>query len=180
MGGDGTRWPAEKAVALADSISWMLNEIRGVRTMVCGSIRRGRVDVGDIDLVVGNLRLSVSGIEDFCAEEGLEFGIMGKQELSPTAKRKSVEVGGIQVDLYSATDEQWGAMTLFLTGSQLFNVLTRSHAKKQGMKLSQYGLWFNDELVAGKEEKQIFDALGIQYMTPAERELRQGARLPII
>ena len=137
------------------------------RTMTCGSLRRELPIVGDIDLVIlGSVvefrpkLLKMKWFRIIEPSQGVRtlLGIVEKD---------------IQVNIYFVKPEAWGAMVLFLTGSKFFNILIRSYAKKQGLKLNQYGLWHGEVLIAGKEEKQIFDALGLKWVDPPDREMRK-------
>ncbi len=175
--GDGIRRDGKIVGTLAQSIVEYLDRFY-VRAEVCGSVRRGLTDVGDVDLVVDRLYTAVEGVKHFCESRGLQFE--GPEEMPSGRKTFSVAINGLQFDLYHATAEQWGAMKLFLTGSMKFNIATRGHAKKQGMKLSQYGLFYQGEIIAGRTEEQIFEALGLQYMPPSDRNLEADERLPLL
>ena len=153
---------------------------KGLRVEICGSIRRKVDVVGDIDIVVNwPLKELICVLEDWGQKDpNRQVELLS----NPATVRKTANliIDGMQVDLYFALDDQWGAMTLFLTGSRLFNIVLRGKAKKIGYKLNQYGLWHGDEIVAGKTEEQIFYALGIDYMAPEERSIsyRQIRKIP--
>ena len=138
----------------------------------CGSIRRLQPKVRDVDMVVDcNLGFFHYHLYEI-SENGKdpEYRLLTKR--SPAAAAKlDFTLDGIPFNVYKATEENWGAMVLFLTGSQLFNILMRGEAKKQGYKLSQYGLFHGSEIIAGKTEKQIFEALGLEYVLPCDREV---------
>jgi len=78
-------------------------------------------------------------------------------------------IDGVQVDMYHALPEQWGAMCLFLTGNAQFNIRLRLIAKKHGFKLNEKGLWSGENQVAGKDERQMFDVLGLEWLEPVDR-----------
>jgi DNA polymerase (family 10) len=132
--------------------------------MICGSIRRGAKQFGDIDVVTEMPLPDV--IKRF---ESIPGAVL--KEVETSRKSMSIFIDGIQVDIYKATVQDWGAMTLFLTGSAFLNILMRAKAKKLGYKLNQYGVWMGDELIAGRDEEQIFYALGLKYLKPEERSL---------
>jgi len=152
----------------AELIKKELQEVR-VRTMICGSIRRVRPVVHDIDMVVGcSLDKLRDILKDLCHGGEIEYEIMTKNR---TPKKYDCLINRLPYNFYFAEGQHWVAMVLFLTGSQLFNILIRGEAKKQGLKLSQYGLFHGSEIIAGKTEKQIFMALGLEYVKPANREV---------
>jgi DNA polymerase (family X) len=78
--------------------------------------------------------------------------------------------GEIQVDLNFTTVEAMGSALLHHTGSAMFNVFTRSRAKRQGYSLSQHGLFKGDELVASRTEEEILGLLDmLRYLDPGTR-----------
>jgi DNA polymerase (family 10) len=143
----------------------------GVKHKVCGSVRRGKDVVGDVDIVVGSLVCTDKALQKL--ENGAGGFIKRMTTKDPAeAKGGAYLINNIQFDFRIANDGEWGAMILFLTGSWKFNVAMRIVAKNQGYKLNQYGLWHGDDCIAGKEEKQIFDALGIEWYHPTQRDIR--------
>ena len=170
MSSPKTRMPIEEARKIATSLSFNLN-LCDVRHHICGSLRRGvKKDVGDIDIVVSDL---LRAYEAIAPGTGL---LNLPKPIPPAAGGKerrtvNVEVIGINVNLYMALPDEWGAMELFLTGSGLFNIKMRGYAKSHGFKLNQYGLYKDDVLVASKTERDIFAALGLHYVSPYYREV---------
>ena len=63
-------------------------------------------------------------------------------------------------------------MVVFATGSGNFNIMQRRKAIARGFMLSQHGLFLratNEQLETISEE-QLFQYLGMKYLTPKERE----------
>jgi DNA polymerase (family 10) len=121
-------------------------------------------------MVVGTvLSETMQQIEAWSRESGRPAELMSNMEKSTRSAHVLIE--DVQFDLYYATPEEWGAMTLFLTGSKLFNILIRAKAKELGYKLNQYGLWHGAELIAGRTEEQIFYALEMENWSPERRSL---------
>jgi DNA polymerase/3'-5' exonuclease PolX len=95
-----------------------------------------------------------------------------------TVKGKDIErtsIMGEQVDIYRTDKENFGAMLLFLTGPQEYNIILRWQAKRKGFLLNQRGLYNREtkELIASKTEKDIYDALGFKYKEPELRGLKK-------
>jgi DNA polymerase (family 10) len=134
----------------------------GFNALVCGSLRR-------MCLTVRDANLAVSGPIQSCLEEIRKHWKV--TDMSIDARRATVLINNIQFWLQVADKEEWGAMTLALTGSKLFNILIRGVAKTQGLKLNEYGLWHLGERIAGRDERQIFEALGLEYLDPIHRNL---------
>ena len=63
----------------------------------------------------------------------------------------------------------WPAL-LYFTGSYDLNQTMRLNAKKLGYKLNEYGL-YNEKgkMFKVNSEKDIFDLLGMEYITPDKR-----------
>lgn len=140
-----------------------LLEKNGVKVEICGSLRRGREIVNDIDMVVSEPTSRIAEI------------LKKRKGVVATETKKggkfSFLIDECQFDIHYAPPEQWGAAVLFLTGSGLFNIILRGIAKNQGYKLNERGLYMGEDCIAGRTEVQIFDALGYEYIAPQEREV---------
>jgi DNA polymerase (family 10) len=58
----------------------------------------------------------------------------------------------------------------YFTGSQAHNVAVRAIAVRQGLKLSEYGLFRGEELIASATEEDVYGALGMEWLPPPMRE----------
>jgi DNA polymerase (family 10) len=77
----------------------------------------------------------------------------------------------LQVDLRVIEPKSWGAALHYFTGSKAHNIRMRERAIKMGLKLNEYGLFdSNDKWVAGTEEADVFETLGLPYIPPVLRE----------
>ena len=154
---------------LAEEIGMALNTAN-VSYTVCGSLCRGiSLHVAELEIVVSDLLTAWNVIH----ERGNCHGVPLKHS---NKGRKAVieKLFEIPIRLCHAYQEEWGATQLDFTGNHFFVIQLRSEAKSQGMKLNQYGLWHNENIIAGRTEEQIFDALGVVFVPPEHREL--GAR----
>lgn len=154
---------SKEAMDIAKQVGTVL-VLNGVTCQICGSLRRGKPIVHDVDMVVSENTMRIYEI------------LKPKFEMSAVLTKKEDKYGnfmieGVQFDFHHAKSESWGAATLFLTGSGLFNIVLRGIAKKQGYKLNEKGLFFGEDLIAGRYEKQIFDGLGLIYLDPPDREV---------
>ena len=76
----------------------------------------------------------------------------------------------VQIDLNFCTEDTWGVVLLFRTGSKFHNIKMAKKAKEMGLKLSlNKGLMKDDEVIASKTEKEIFEKLDMDYVEPEER-----------
>jgi len=130
------------------------------KVTVAGSIRRGRKDVKDADIVcIG----TATPVANALAKEGLSFVVSG-----PSILRGHAE--GFLMDIRFTDEEHYGALLLMYTGPKEFNIRMRSDAKSKGMSLNEYGLSKDGKLLASRTEKDIFDALGWTYTLPKDRK----------
>ena len=61
---------------------------------------------------------------------------------------------------------------LYFTGSKAHNIVIRKLAKQKDWKVNEYGLFSNDDFLAGETEKGIYNKLGLPYIEPELRENR--------
>ena len=126
------------------------------RIEIAGSIRRKEPKPFDIDLVL--IPKDKNKIIEFLKTKG--------KFLQGGDKRASFKIKGVRVELYFTTPESWGA-TLLAYSSRLGPAIgLRIFAKRKGLKLNQYGLFRNGKLIAGKTEREIYEALGKKYKLP--------------
>lgn len=131
---------------------------------LAGSLRRMRETVGDIDILV---------IDDNPKKVMSAFTSLPnvKRVLERGETRSSVILdNGIQSDVRVLKKESFGAAWMYFTGSKEHNVALRQLAIKKGLKLSEYGLFKKDKMVAGKTEKEVYSKLGLEFIPPELRE----------
>ncbi len=133
---------------------------------IAGSYRRRKETVGDIDiLIICNNAKSV--MEHFVSYEEV------KEILSHGSTKSSVIlVSGIQVDLRAISKESYGSALHYFTGSKEHNVAVRKIAVSKNLKINEYGIYKNDERLAGEDEAGIYQQIGLQYIEPELRENR--------
>jgi len=133
---------------------------------VCGSIRRKKKMVGDIDIVVST---AVEGDASHITKSIREdIGITDILVAGPKIYR--VMIGDVQIDFYICPNRLFGSHVLFLTGSMYFNIKCRTLAKEMGYRLSQYGLLTADGEEVAITENGILETLGLEYfMNPVLR-----------
>ncbi|MEO3814134.1 DNA polymerase/3'-5' exonuclease PolX [Sphaerisporangium sp. B11E5] len=155
----GTRVHLGVAMDLAERV---IASLPAERIAYAGSLRRMKDTVGDIDvLAVG----PVSLMDEFKAQPYVtEVIASGEHKTSIRADR------GLQVDLRVVPGESWGAAMQYFTGSKEHNVRLREMCVKRGWKLSEYGLFEGDAVIASRTEEDIYGALGMQWVPPPLRE----------
>ena len=163
------RTPLPIAQALAQHIRARLLDVPGVeRVEVAGSIRRGKEMIGDIDLLVI--------AQDSSPVMALTATMPGVVEvLARGDKKTSVLLAqGIQVDVRVVDAPVFGSALHYFTGSKEHHVKLRTRAKRQGLKISEYGVFSvqDDQTpLASRTEEDLYRALGLPWIPP---ELREG------
>ncbi|MBY8880125.1 DNA polymerase/3'-5' exonuclease PolX [Actinacidiphila acidipaludis] len=165
----GGRILLSTAAEAAEEIVAGLSRIPGCEQCAhAGSLRRMRDSIGDLDILVA-------------ADRPAPF-MEALTELPSTAeviahgqKKTSVRtVKGVQVDLRVVRRDSWGAALQYFTGSKAHNIRTRTIAVRQGLKLSEYGLFGarGGRRVASRSEEEVYARLGLPWIPPALREDR--------
>jgi len=143
-----------------------------------GSLRRMKENIGDIDiLATGPDKEKILQVFTHLPEV--------KEVLASGETKASVIVeGGTQIDLRVVEEDSYGAALQYFTGSKGHNIHLRGIAKAKGIKINEYGAFKGEKKIAGKEEKDIYRSLGMDWIEPELREDRgeiegaQKGRLP--
>ncbi|MFG5720243.1 DNA polymerase/3'-5' exonuclease PolX [Streptomyces murinus] len=167
--GAGARVPLALALATAEGIVGALEEVTGCRRCAyAGSLRRMRETVGDVDILVA-ARKSAPFMAALCELPGTA------EVIARGTKKTSVRTGkGLQVDLRVLPPESWGAGLQYFTGSKAHNIRTRTIAVREGLKLSEYGVFDAEsgESLASRTEEEVYARLGLPWIVPTLREDR--------
>lgn len=131
---------------------------------VCGSIRRRKEVVRDMDILVA--AENHEKITSFFVSMPEVDEVLVTGETKTSVRMKS----GIEADLRVVSKEEFPYALMYFTGSKEHNVRLRGIAKKKGWKLNEYGIFDGDDLVTCKSEEEIYHALGLSYIPPELRE----------
>lgn len=161
---------------------------------VCGSYRRGEKNSGDIDILlcyknavnddsenipknrdkwiltklVESLKTHRIITDDLCLGKHKYMGVC---KTSVSGKNKNV---GRRLDLLVIPQEEYEFAMLHFTGSWDFNKMLRQIALKQGLTLSEHGLFTKDKkinkLPHPKNEEHILNFLNLEYIEPEKRD----------
>lgn len=86
-----------------------------------------------------------------------------------------------RIDFLLVPETEYGAALIYFTGNDIFNRSIRLLASRRGMRLNQRGLYreamrgpqrikvTEGELVEGRDERRIFEILGVKWREPRER-----------
>jgi DNA polymerase (family 10) len=163
------KYPYAEAYAIAVAV---LEELRPycIRAEIAGSIRRKKQLVGDIEIVAIPKPYRTGIFEDGIASVVNKWEKV-RGEL-PCKYTQRILPGGMALDLFLAEEGNWGNILAIRTGSADFShkVLASTWAS-QGYK-SEDGYLFKDgKRYELKEEKDLFDLLGLRYVEPEKRNL---------
>jgi DNA polymerase (family 10) len=141
-----------------------LKEIKKIS--LTGSIRRKKETIGDVDvLVVTNYPGKVM---DYFVKFPDIVKIYGRGRTKSSVRLRQ----GFDVDLRVVGDDCYGAALQYFTGSKEHNIVLRKIAIEKGYKLNEYGLFRGKKKLISKEEKDIYNKLGLEWITPELRENR--------
>jgi len=158
-----------------------------VRYQICGSIRRRKSYVGDIDIVAipksnystGEESLSdlIKKIDPKGIEEAKQFGKAGAKRFLDGELIKRFEFKGMSVDLYLADEKTFGTLVLIRTGSKEHNIKLTSIAREKGLKLFASGKGLceidkdgNITKIISTDENEILAILLGKVPSPMERD----------
>ncbi|RSS78334.1 DNA polymerase/3'-5' exonuclease PolX [Streptomyces sp. WAC06614] len=165
----GGRVLVSSAMELAEQIIGDLAGLPGCTSCAyAGSLRRMRETIGDVDILV-----AAEDSAPFMA--ALTSAPYTAEVIAGGRKKTSVRTTtGLQVDLRVLPPASWGAGQQYFTGSKAHNIRTRELAVRQGLKLSEYGLFDaeDDTLLASATEEEIYARLGLPWIPPTLREDR--------
>jgi len=160
------RLPLGAALALGEDLLEGLKGTSVQRIELAGSLRRRQETVGDIDLLVTS-RVPKKVMERFVA-----LPLAARVQAHGQTKSSIRTQQGIQIDLRVVERDAFGAALIYFTGSKAHNIKIRSLAQRLGLTINEYGIFRakSGKRVAGREEKQVYEALGLCWIPPELRE----------
>jgi DNA polymerase (family 10) len=155
------------AFPIAKRIVETLREKTGSRKIEwAGSLRRMRENIGDIDILA-------TGPD----KEKIVYTFTHLPEIkeilaSGETKASVIVEGGTQIDLRVVKEGSYGAALQYFTGSKGHNIHLRGIAKAKGIKINEYGVFKGEKKIGGKDEKEVYQVLGMEWIEPELREDR--------
>jgi DNA polymerase (family 10) len=143
-----------------------------------GSLRRMKENIGDIDI------LATGPDKEKIVHAFTHLPEVQEVLASGETKASIIAEGGTQIDLRVVEEDSYGAALQYFTGSKGHNIHLRGIAKARGIKINEYGVFKGNKKIAGKEEKDVYRSLGMNWIEPELREDRgeieaaQEKRLP--
>lgn len=139
---------------------------------VAGSYRRKKEIVSDLDFIVST-RKPEEVAEHFVTHPLVET-VLAKGKTKSSVILKS----GLQCDLRTVTSEEFPFAINYFTGSKEHNIRMRNRALERGWSLNEYrfseaeGRTLKEPIPEVHEERDIYRALGLDYVEPELREDR--------
>jgi DNA polymerase (family 10) len=163
----GGRVRIDQAEAMAQRL---LDGLRGapgvIRMESCGSLRRRRETIRDIDIVVSAPDAGPI-MDHFVKLPGVK-SIIGKGD---TKSSVIVSDGSVTMnaDLRVIPDEQFASTLVYFTGSKDHNIRLRARAQERGLRLNEYG-YTGGPTKTLKTEADLYRVLDLDYVPPEMRE----------
>ncbi len=152
---------------IAETLLDHLRQAEGVKkAIIAGSYRRRKETVGDLDILV-TCKQGSPVMDRFVGYEDVE------EVVSQGKTRSTVRLRfGLQVDLRVVAEVSYGAALHYFTGSKAHNIAVRRLGVGKGLKINEYGVFRGDDRIAGRSEKEVYDAVALAYVEPEMREDR--------
>lgn len=190
-----TRIPRAEVESHAATVTKALKSLdKNYTIYTMGSYRRGAQDSGDIDLLITKPGASIDEIRNTVMNRLVP--LLTSQNFLVAALAQTSQADGTKwhgasclppsetwrrIDFLLVPEEELGAALLYFTGNDIFNRSMRLLASKKGMRLNQRGLYKDvlrdygreklseGTLVEGRDERKIFEKLGVPWRPPEHR-----------
>jgi DNA polymerase (family 10) len=166
---------------IAPAAEALLDDLRQhpavTRVNVCGSYRRRKEIVGDLDFLVSTRE--PAAVSDYFIGHEMVESVIAHGATKSSVRLKS----GIQADLRVVKDPEFPFALNYFTGSKEHNIIMRQRALARGWTLNEYRLAPLENSKAKsqtpgsepplvREEADLYRALGLDYVEPELREDR--------
>lgn len=181
-----TKFPRAAALAVARDLQTLTGFTE--RLLVVGSVRRGKAEVSDVELLFIPKIVIEQEPGDMFARAAVNWawrevdrlvtaGVLAKRLNSAgfTAwgekNRLAVHVAsGMPVDLFCVTAEMWWLSVVIRTGPKDFNLRLIDAAGQRGVKVHAYGAFEKDgEKIVPQNEREVFEITGMAWVEPESR-----------
>lgn len=187
------QYPFDVAKPIAERLADLLRPAtEGIA--IAGSIRRCRLDIGDVELLYlprwgeqpkdqrqpslfGDVELvdAIDSVLEILIEKGAlekrrrgDGGVLGYGELNKYLRESHA---GMPVDVFRTTPANWGMAYMVRTGPAIWNETMMRRLRVMGLKGHAYGgVERNGETVECPDELRVFDLLNFPYVAPERRD----------
>lgn len=159
----GVRYTREELQPYLDVVEPIL--ARYGRFDLCGSYRRGKPTVKDLDYVVECSQSDFLTLRQDLTAAGVVFH-RGACEIM------NGHIGPVPIDVFRADPHSYTMLLIWRTGSMEHNVYCARVARKRGMRVRRTGIETKDGMVYPATEAEFYEALGIPFLAPCDRDPR--------
>jgi len=168
----GQRVRLDQALPLAEELMEQLRRGGHIQQIaVCGSVRRRRETVHDLDILVCTdapqqvmdqfVRLPY--VQQVLAQGSTKSSVVLVQHIHG-------EKITLQADLRIVSASQYPYALVYFTGSKEHNIRLRQRALARGWTLNEYMMGTEEHPILARTEEDIYAALGLAYIPPELRE----------
>ncbi len=137
-----------------------------LRFSEAGSLRRRKDVVKDVDILAAVREADRQKVADyFEAFDGVEE-VIAKGETKVSLRLDM----GINVDLRLVSEKEFPYALHHFTGSKAHNTKMRKIAKEKGLKMNEYGIFKDGEILPARSEAEVFSLLDLPMIPPELRE----------
>lgn len=138
------------------------------KIFIAGSLRRGKLAIGDFDMVSTMTYAEVVSHLSSISSDNLKIELINKGH-----KRVRIQLTHqgkvLEGDIRIVPESGLATAMLYFTGSKELNVRMRGIAKSKGMVLNEYGIKREGKLITFNSEVEVFEYLGLKYIDPKNR-----------
>lgn len=177
MSTTGQKIPYADALAVAQALEIRLCS-SCARTLIAGSLRRRKSEVGDLELVMQPI---TAPLYDMFGEPAGEWSLLDDAlaDIAPIrekdgARYKKFVWEGMPIDLFIASRATWGCVATIRTGSADFTHWLVTNRRQGGgcpahLRFSEGRVWLADQALDTQEESDLFTVLEQSWVMPEER-----------
>lgn len=190
--------PRERAMEAARAVCQRLAPACE-RLIVAGSLRRGKMEVGDVEIVFIPKLVTMPDPDDLLRERNVTVNqvdealaamerqgllerrknVNGSETFGPLNKLMRHVATGVPVDLFTANADNWWNYLVCRTGPAESNTRIAMRAQDMGWRWNPYGPGFSrgggplggerEERRMGSE-REVFEFVGMEYLEPWRRK----------
>lgn len=176
------RIPRKEIELYEAKMQQLFNKVKNDKSTlnIVGSYRRGKLDSGDIDIIICDENDDNTVFNDFLdlmIKEKLLIEVLSRGNIKSLGVSKLGNRPARRVDFMFTPRKENAFAILYFTGSKEFNTAMRSQALKMGYSLNEHGLYKMNNKKKGEKltklfstEKDVFDFLDIKYTRPEDRK----------
>lgn len=185
-----TKYPRDAAMRVADELLAVLSPLcEPNRCVIAGSLRRGKAEVGDVEILYVSKVGAVRPPGSLFDETGILVDAALEKMLGVTLVKRASDAGTfawgsknklarhiaseIPVDLFSTTEENWYNSLVCRTGGAETNKRLATEAQRRGRQWNVYGpgvtIVATDEVIPATSERHVFEQVGVPYLEPSDR-----------